>query len=312
MTSWDVSGTTFSGQFNNIPDLVDSMNTWDPMGNWMLDSVAKLIVGGNAGNTYSDMDVLVLLINSPSFIGYNFGVEANGMQLNFDVGLNEVIFDHNTTSCIDTFYATVVCTTPETVNRTVAINETGTYCIDFSELIGAPTEITNVCLEAGGTSVDFQFVNSNTCIDYRGLQSGIDSACIVSCDEFGVCDTTYLVVQVSSPGGGASDYIDEVLVGQSGSHCLRRDLFSGTPDTIYNICEISGGTNSSFVIDTSTYCITYTGNTVGGLDSACYVLCDNIGTCDTTYMVINVLDAPGGSRNITSEVLVTQSGEFLY
>ncbi|MEL6924110.1 MAG: hypothetical protein AAFO94_08685, partial [Bacteroidota bacterium] len=306
--SWQVNATTFSGSFGVITDLVDSMNVWDPTGNWEINETEQLITGGDAANTYTDMDIEVVVVATRSLLGVNEQVEPRGTELNFAVGLNEVILTDEVTGCTDTFMVNVVCATPATINRSVDINETGTYCIDFSELPGSTYMVSDACASAGGSSVDFQFVSMNTCVEYRGLASGVDSMCIVACDEFNVCDTTYLIVEVTGGSGGSVDYIDEVFVGQSGEHCLRRDFFVGTPDTIYNLCGSASGANTSFVVDTATYCVTYTGNTVGGLDSACYVLCDEFDICDTTYMVINVASLPGSSRDIVEEVLVGASG----
>ena len=34
VVNWEVNGVAFSGDFQTIPDLVDSLNTFDPIGNW--------------------------------------------------------------------------------------------------------------------------------------------------------------------------------------------------------------------------------------------------------------------------------------
>ena len=39
VNSWDVGGTLFSGNFFDMDDLIDSMNLWNPSGNWVLDPV---------------------------------------------------------------------------------------------------------------------------------------------------------------------------------------------------------------------------------------------------------------------------------
>jgi hypothetical protein len=43
LTSWPVGGQIFRDTFNTIPELVDSMNVWDPLGNWTLDANHLLI-----------------------------------------------------------------------------------------------------------------------------------------------------------------------------------------------------------------------------------------------------------------------------
>ncbi len=44
--SWLVDGNVFSGQVADMSDLVDSMNVWDPTGNWLLDGATSSIRGG--------------------------------------------------------------------------------------------------------------------------------------------------------------------------------------------------------------------------------------------------------------------------
>ena len=87
---WRVGDAVFTGVFNNIPDLVDSMNLWDPRGNWVLNDTTQFISGGHGGTSYSDMAVQVISIDLPSFIGYNFGIEAKGVQLSFGEGIHNV------------------------------------------------------------------------------------------------------------------------------------------------------------------------------------------------------------------------------
>mgnify|MGYP001954953496 CR=1 FL=1 len=65
--------------------------------NWLTiirnEKTAKLISGGNGGTSYSDMSVQVIAINTPSFIGYNFGIDVNpfsNLKLNLNVFRNDI------------------------------------------------------------------------------------------------------------------------------------------------------------------------------------------------------------------------------
>ncbi len=68
------------------------------------------------------------------------------------------------------------------------------------------------------------------------------------------------------------------------------DNLTGPVVSAIDICEDSNGTNVGFEID-SINCVTYTGITLG-VDTACFVLCDAMGNCDTTNFIVTVVSDP--------------------
>ena len=68
------------------------------------------------------------------------------------------------------------------------------------------------------------------------------------------------------------------------------DNVVGPIATVEDICADSNGTNVGFEID-SAFCVTYTGITLG-IDTACFVLCDILGNCDTTNFIVTVVSDP--------------------
>ena len=83
LDSWDVDGTIFSGEFANIPDLVDSMNLWDPSGNWILNAPSQTITGGNPSVSYFDMEATVVSVNLPTSIGLSSTSTFDGGSFKF-------------------------------------------------------------------------------------------------------------------------------------------------------------------------------------------------------------------------------------
>jgi len=67
--------------------------------------------------------------------------------------------------------------------------------------------------------------------------------------------------------------------------------FTGPITSVEDICEDSNGTNVSFMVDSVTLCVEYAGITLG-IDTACIVLCDMNGVCDTTNFVVTVVSEP--------------------
>ena len=79
--------------------------------------------------------------------------------------------------------------------------------------------------------------------------------------------------------------------------CIDIAELQGIPDTIYNYCAESYGDYVDFFIDEDELCINYTGEVIGG-DTACIVVCDDLGFCDTTLVFVQV-----GERGIGKEDL---------
>lgn len=284
LQSWDVNGSNFTTNFNSIQELVDSMNIWDPTGNWVDDAANALISGGTPGIAYQDMIVWVVIINAPNTIGHNIIFDPLGTQVNFGVGANEVIVTDNLSGQSDTVLVLAGCMQPATSNEAVLVGENDNTCLDFSELAGDVASVTNICTN---TNVNFLLTNGDSCVQFTGLSFGLDTACLVACDIYDFCDTTYVIVE-SRLATGSQDSVITIIEGQSGQWCIDPAVFAGTPDTIYNICENSAGTYVSFVLDETNLCVDYTGILYGGQDSACIVVCDELDNCDTTNFFITI------------------------
>lgn len=282
LTSWPVSSMVFSDTFNTIPELVDSMNSWDPNGDWVLDASHLLITGGFPGNTYDTMKVWVTQISSPSYIGYNIGITPNGTSLEFERGFHTVVFEDTTTLERDTFYVHATCSDAkefELYPDSMAI-----YCMDLTDLLTAPESVT-LCNNQPSTVVNFMLNPTTLCVSMRAIQVGYAENCIIVCDSTGFCDTTYLSVHVIQPGGFTS-YYQETTVGGTGTVCLDTTNLNSNVQSV-TVCEDLGN-SVDFQLDPITHCIHYTGLIYGGIDTICFTACDAIGICDTTQLIVRV------------------------
>ncbi len=309
--SWMINGFNITGTFNDIPDLITFMNNNDPGGNWVDMPATSLIVGGNPNNSYSNMDVTVVSINSPSFIGYNFGVEAQGTLIDLPVGLHEIIAIDIPNVCQDTIMVNVGCITPEYITDIVQIGETDTLCLDFTELSGPPVSVTDFCPTAADGNVNFSFIFSNTCIAYEGNSVGQDSFCVVACDASGLCDTTVLFVQVPGvPGGSSTVIYDTLLVNQIDIVCIDTTMIGAGPFTTNNLCLGASGSYADFTIDPVSFCVFYQGLDAIGTDSLCVEVCGAT-SCDTTYLYVTVLPEPPVDQGIVyGEAFINQNSTF--
>ncbi len=109
MESWLVDGQTYSGQFENAEALVDSMNLWNPTGNWKQNSTVKVIVGGDKNMEYGIMNIEQLQIPGQYIqLSANSGLTALGTDISLSAGIHEIVFE-DSEGCQDMITITVAC-----------------------------------------------------------------------------------------------------------------------------------------------------------------------------------------------------------
>jgi gliding motility-associated-like protein len=108
--SWSVDGNIFSGLVANMSDLADSMNVWDPLGNWILDSPTSSIRGGITAINYGDMVVTQVSSSISVTINITTSLNPNGSLITLDTGFHELIFTEPVEGCLDTVIVLINCT----------------------------------------------------------------------------------------------------------------------------------------------------------------------------------------------------------
>lgn len=287
LDSWEVDGTEFSGMFANIPDLVDSMNLWDPTGNWVLNTSNQTIIGGNPSLEYFPMDVTVIAINLPSSIPLNTTSTFAGTTLNLSAGARWIqVIDNGGGLCVDSFYVDVRCIQPNIENFTLAEDSIHTFCFDNSELLGQPSTTQILCPSTGTSPAEFNLIGANTCVEITALSVGQDTACYVFCDDFGFCDTTYIYVTVEAiPIEIGPEWIFETIYPNTTEQiCIDTTDLPGNISSIFNDCPDQSGEYVIFSIDPLMYCVDYSAVEIGK-DTACIFIVDDLGNVDTTYIV---------------------------
>ncbi len=285
ITSWEVNGELFMGEFEDIPALLDSMNTWDPTGEWTLSSVGQFIIGGNQDNVYSPIEIDAIDFGTTSILGINFIAEPNGFTIELLEGPHEVIITDTVSNCTDTLYVSAVCTTPDTIYFPVEVGDTDTLCLSDLELVGNIDTMYNICPDLDFSSI--VFIDGTLCMEITGVIIGVDTACIVACDDLGICDTTYVIIDVIPP---YNLVLDDVCLGEMNMHCIDTSLLEipGTPVTMSNVCPGLSGEHVVFELDLDNFCVNYNA-LYPGLDTACVELCDAMGNCDTmTYYISTI------------------------
>lgn len=289
---WMVNDSTYSGVFLTIADLVDSMNVWDETGTWILDTVLFNINGGNSTSIYGNILITQIGTGAFSVMEIIESLTPNGTQILIGDGPHELIFSDTATLCQDTIQSTVFCLMTELVFDTIFIGTIDSICIDTTELLGNVINISNICPTQSDGTVAFEIVDGTYCVNYEGLNIGENTACIVVCDDLGLCDTTIITVTVFVDSLALPDAItdiDTTLMDQMVvTNLLGNDIINGIFDTMYILNQPTNGTVVMNGDGTATYTPSegFCEPTIP--DSYDYVLCNTSG-CDSSTVTILVL-----------------------
>ena len=169
---------------------------------------------------------------------------------------------------------------------TILVDETFEYCPDTSELPGNIVAINNFCPSQSGQFVDFFLDEMNFCVEYTGIDVGIDSACIEICDDLGFCDTTLMcvVVEENTIPPVAIDDCDTTSMGMPVvMNVLANDTLFGRLSGVDLVSDPMWGT-AIVNLDNS---ITYNASDefCERIDSFHYEVCNDAG-CDTASVCV--------------------------
>jgi len=268
-------------------ELVDSMNVWDPTGDWHLITGSMIVRGGNMNTTYGSLMLSQASSNLTAILQFQqAAMAAFGTELTFGVGSHEIIVTELATGCADTLNINVICdttgTNPAFKEETIIVGFRDTVCFNIPPVVDT---IYNACPNASGGAVDFVLLPDN-CIEFTADGIGSDTACLVWCVA-GICDSATLVVNTGLP---APDTVNiDLIVGQDSIICIDDVELAGGIATLENICPTQSGNNVTFTIDGNSFCVEITGDSIG-LEQACIVACNDFGVCDTTILFVQVVN----------------------
>ncbi len=292
LEKWEVNGQVFKDTFQDIPALVALMNGWDTQGNWVWNSSQKVISGGRPGSAYSSMDVTVLTFNTPSSIGFNLGFDPRGTELSFKRGFHEIVLNDTIGGRRDTFFVHVSCS--DRLNFLIKQGDTTSFCFDFQELLTAPVSIMNTCASLDSL-IETKIVNNGNCVQIVGKKWGVDESCWVACDATGFCDTTFVRTRVLYPGQKHSIF-EDLPVGETRSFCFDTMRLNGLVKK-FETCDTVPARHVDFYLNQVSRCVEMTGRKIGGVDTSCAVICDELGVCDTMIFYARVLASKKAVRD---------------
>ena len=203
LDEWQNPGDHSAGfQFNAIDDLIAKMNEVDPTGNWVNDAQQMIIVGGNPNSNYGSLVINHIQSNSTLSLEPNTIIVFNpSITVNDNRTHVLIASDPSNPNCADTLYINLLLDDlpkPDTIQIDIEVGEIWSDCLDMSELNGTPESLNNICTSVTNNA---QWLATGTeCIEIEGLDEGTDEFCLVICDDNGLCDTTYVLVNVTEGG----------------------------------------------------------------------------------------------------------------
>ncbi|MEL6923059.1 MAG: gliding motility-associated C-terminal domain-containing protein, partial [Bacteroidota bacterium] len=287
--SWMVNGNFYSGQFEDLQSLVDSMNRWDSSSEWFINDNTFLLAGGDPGNIYGDLRISQIGTGRSTRLNENRLFLPNGSAIFLPVGQHEIVLRNVDTGCRDTLAIDVLCVGIDVVYDTITVYNIDTLCLDTLELPGTVVSIDNYCDDSSGEYVSYDIIDDGPCLEIEGIDIGQDSACVVICDDLGNCDTTFIFVMVLPQMIDAVNDADTLIENATEftKDILRNDTISGQLDTIYLVDNPDHGAVTLNEDGTITY-IPNEGYCDSQIpDSVSYAICNMVG-CDTATVYFYV------------------------
>jgi gliding motility-associated-like protein len=212
-------------------------------------------------------------------------IEYYGLQEGVDTVCYKVVDDQGNIG-FARLIVTVQKNTAQTLCDSVFVLGSGSVCLDTTELQGNIVQVYEACEGSGTGHVIFTLDVDSRCVFFDGLSLGVDSTCVVLCDDLGICDTAYLCISVVpflSPPSLGDDQAETEKATPVVIDFAANDTIYGTGDTLFILDEpISGQAiwnldNSFTYIPDDPFC--------DRTDEFTYVVCTPNG-CDTATVSV--------------------------
>ena len=203
---WLLNGQSYKiAAFRDIFVLVDSMNVWDKIGKWSVDTLTLTISGGKSVNTYGQIKITRLADGSVGYLEMNSELNANGVSVCFFAGTHEIIFKNNSTLCQDILRLVITCDTsvvsrkPHAINDNVSVKKNTLIIFDPTlndSLFAAPIRTLTIINPPKNGSFAYSGNTSVVYVPTTGF-CGNDTLKYAICNNYFLCDTANIFVSVS-------------------------------------------------------------------------------------------------------------------
>jgi hypothetical protein len=129
-------------------------------------------------------------------------VNYRGVRPGADTACLKICNENNICDTLTFVVTTTAKGTRANQTDTISVNLNRNKCNLAIPSGGAQiTSITNICPAWSGSDVLFTIDNATKCVNYRGVRTGVDTACFKICNENGICDTLNMVITTNGRVG---------------------------------------------------------------------------------------------------------------
>ena len=196
LQNWIVNGQSHTANFQTLAELVALMNQWDAAGNWTLDPATYSISGETPMGIYSDLTISQVNTGAVGILELNTNYTPGTAYIELPDGENSLVATRLSDGMKDTMEVKIACITPDYYKDLIQVTTTDTICLSLDELIGDFASIRNICNEGPGAAATLELIPETNCVLCIGEHVGVTNGCFVICDEYGICDTTYMEIKV--------------------------------------------------------------------------------------------------------------------
>lgn len=212
-------------------------------------------------------------------------VSYTGQLLGLDTFCLQIC-DANIGFCDTTTLVIGVEAEPDTLFSSLQLSFIDTVCLDTTIFAGTISQFNTFGFTP---NLDVNLDEENYCVEFMGMDLGVDTLNIQICDDLGFCNTTTVFVGI---GPQTRDTIFlEVLEERIDTICIDTTELFGDIISIDNYCIGASGLFVDFDIEDG-FCVSAQGLLPDGVDTACIEICNEFGFCDTTIIVTNVVNDP--------------------
>ncbi len=286
----------------SIAELTQFFVDIDPQGNWVYDAATQTLIGGQRDGRYSSLELQRQGSQLVNTIPYNERIEPFGLAIELSPGFFEVVVRDTVAGCSDTLYVGIHCAPTDTLVLNIPVTLTDTFCVSTSDLPGNLVSLNDICPDT--TYASYTTLN-DTCVTVTGNVIGSQTACMVACDDLGICDTTYVIINVL-PNSAGFVWRDTIFVDEDGQLCLTAADLNLPPGdiSISNTCPGASGAQVAFDLSSSADCVDYAG-LAAGEETACLEVCDSAGNCVSGSLIVTVL--PAAKLLVYREIFINQT-----
>lgn len=290
--NWNFKDSIYTGTAYNVNQLLNEMAAIDSFGNWFFDENNEILWGGISFYTYQD---LMITNNTDFSITVPFAISSQYGQslIPLSFGTHEIIVFDSTGICADTVVVNTSCqrfspnsNTGICNSESIYIDQKMIYCIDTLTLPGTIVSLSDICASIDTGAVEYILNDSTFCMDYKGLSIGNDTACIVICDDLGLCDTINFCTSVVPYNGFPIANDDSLCVFMNTPRVfdiLVNDTTWGGIDTLYFVNESLNGELTLNLDYTVTYIPDF--DICERTERLQYIVCNSNG-CDDAFIDI--------------------------